>query len=114
MPRCSAPASAASASRRSSSAPRFARSSAWGTTEPSIQRQGTNRILVQVPGFGDSTRLKDLISRTARLTFHMVYPGMSAATAQAQGLPAGTMILPSQDGGEELLYEDVALGGGLA
>ena len=82
-----------------------------GTTEPSIQRQGTNRILVQVPGFGDSTRLKNIISQTARLTFHMVYPGMTAAQAQAQGLPAGTMILPSQDGGEELLYEDVALGG---
>jgi SecD/SecF fusion protein len=82
-----------------------------GTTEPSIQRQGTNRILVQVPGFGDSTRLKNIISQTARLTFHMVYPGMSAQQAQAQGLPAGTMVLPSQDGGEELLYEDVALGG---
>lgn len=82
-----------------------------GTTEPSIQRQGTNRVLVQVPGFGDSERLKDIISRTARLTFHMVYPGMNAAQARAQGLPAGTMILPSQDGTEELLYEDVALGG---
>ena len=82
-----------------------------GTTEPSIQRQGTNRVLVQVPGFGDSERLKDIISQTARLTFHMVYPGMTAAQAEAQGLPAGTMILPSQDGGSELLYEDVALGG---
>jgi SecD/SecF fusion protein len=82
-----------------------------GTTEPQIQRQGSDRVLVQVPGFEDSTRLKDLISRTARLTFHMVYPGMSAAQAEAQGLPAGTMILPSQDGGKELLYEDVALGG---
>jgi len=82
-----------------------------GTTEPSIQRQGTNRVLVQVPGFGDSERLKDIISRTARLTFHMVYPGMSAAQAEAQGLPAGTMILPSQDGGKELIYEDIALGG---
>ncbi|KKB83751.1 preprotein translocase subunit SecD/SecF [Devosia limi DSM 17137] len=82
-----------------------------GTTEPSIQRQGTSRVLVQVPGFGDSERLKDIISRTARLTFHMVYPGMSAAQAEAQGLPAGTMILPSQDGGKELIYEDIALGG---
>lgn len=82
-----------------------------GTTEPSIQRQGTNRILVQVPGFGDSTRLKNIISQTARLTFHMVYPGLTAQQAQAQGLPAGTMVLPSQDGGAELLYEDVALGG---
>ncbi len=82
-----------------------------GTTEPTIQRQGSDRILVQVPGFGDSTRLKDIISRTARLTFHMVYPGMTAAQAEAQGLPAGTMILPSNDGGAELLMEEVALGG---
>ncbi|NMA99311.1 MAG: protein translocase subunit SecD [Phyllobacteriaceae bacterium] len=82
-----------------------------GTTEPTIQRQGDTRILVQVPGFGDSTRLKNIISQTARLTFHMVYPGMSPEQAEAQGLPVGTMILPSQDGGRELLYEDVALGG---
>lgn len=82
-----------------------------GTTEPQIQRQGTDRVLVQVPGFDDSTRLKDIISRTARLTFHMVYTGLTADQAEAQGLPAGTMILPSADGGNELLYEDVALGG---
>jgi len=82
-----------------------------GTTEPSIQRQGDTRVLVQVPGFGDSQRLKNIISQTARLTFHMVYPGMSAEQAEIQGLPAGTMILPSQDGTRELLYEDVALGG---
>lgn len=82
-----------------------------GTTEPMIQRQGTDRVLVQVPGFADSTRLKDIISRTARLTFHMVYPGLTADQAEAQGLPAGTYILPSADGGRELLYEDVAIGG---
>ncbi len=82
-----------------------------GTTEPVIQRSGKDRILVQVPGFDDSERLKDLISRTARLTFHMVYPDLTAAQAQAQGLPMGTFILPSNDGGQELLYEDVAIGG---
>jgi len=82
-----------------------------GTTEPTIQRQGDTRIMVQVPGFGDSERLKSIISQTARLTFHMVYPGMTADQAEAQGLPAGTMILPSQDGMRELLYEDVAIGG---
>jgi SecD/SecF fusion protein len=82
-----------------------------GTTEPQIQRQGADRVLVQVPGFADSTRLKDIISRTARLTFHMVYPGLTADQAEAQGLPAGTYILPSADGGRELLYEDVAIGG---
>ncbi len=82
-----------------------------GTTEPVIQRQGLNRVLVQVPGFDDSARLKDLISRTARLTFHMVYNGLSPEQAQIQGLPLGTMILPSQDGGNELLFEEVSLGG---
>ena len=82
-----------------------------GTTEPTIQRQGSDRVLVQVPGFQDSSRLKDIISKTARLTFHLVYPNMSAATAKAQGLPPNTIIVPSQDGGDELLYEDVALGG---
>ena len=55
-----------------------------GTTEPTIQRQGTDRILVQVPGFDDSQRLKDLISQTARLTFHMVHPSITAGQALAQ------------------------------
>jgi len=82
-----------------------------GTTEPIIQRQGANRILVQVPGFGDSQRLRDLISQTARLTFHMVHPTITAEQARVQGLPAGTMILPSTNGFDELLYEDVTLGG---
>ncbi len=82
-----------------------------GTTEPVIQRQGVDRVLVQVPGFDDSARLKELISKTARLTFHMVYSGLTPEQARIQGLPVGTIILPSQDGGEELIYEDVALGG---
>jgi len=82
-----------------------------GTTEPTIQRQGQDRIMVQVPGFEDSTRLKELISRTARLTFHLVHPSMTAAQAEAQGIPAGYMILPSDDGGKELLNENIEVGG---
>ncbi len=82
-----------------------------GTTEPSIQRQGADRVLVQVPGFGDSTRLKDIISRTARLTFHLVHPSMTAAQAEAQGIPPGYIILPSADGGNELIAEEISLGG---
>jgi SecD/SecF fusion protein len=82
-----------------------------GTTEPSIQRQGTDRVLVQVPGFEDSEHLKELISKTARLTFHLVHPTMSAAQAEAQGVPDGYEIVPSADGGEELLNENVELGG---
>jgi preprotein translocase subunit SecD len=43
-----------------------------GTTEPLIQRQGVDRILVQVPGLQDPQRLKELLGRTAKLTFRFV------------------------------------------
>lgn len=82
-----------------------------GTTEPSIQRQGTDRVLLQVPGFEDSERLKGIVQQTARLTFHLVHPSMTAAQAEAQGVPSGYFILPSQDGGSELLNENIELGG---
>jgi SecD/SecF fusion protein len=67
--------------------------------------------MVQVPGFEDSTRLKELISRTARLTFHLVHPSMTAAQAEASGIPSGYMILPSDDGQDELLNENIEVGG---
>lgn len=82
-----------------------------GTTEPTIQRQGQDRVLLQVPGFEDSERLKKIVQQTARLTFHLVHPSMTAAQAEAQGIPAGYMILPSADGGNELLNENIELGG---
>ena len=43
-----------------------------GTKEPIIQRQGTDRILLQVPGLADPEHLKSLLGRTAKMTFHMV------------------------------------------
>ena len=43
-----------------------------GTREPTIQRQGADRILIQVPGVGSAAELKELIGTTARLTFHPV------------------------------------------
>ena len=43
-----------------------------GTTEPTIQRQGATRILVQVPGLDDPQRLKALLGQTAKLNFHLV------------------------------------------
>ena len=43
-----------------------------GTREPTIQRQGDDRILIQVPGIGSAKELKDLIGTTAKLTFNQV------------------------------------------
>lgn len=48
-----------------------------GTTEPSIVRQGENRILLQVPG-ADSDDLKRIVGTTAKLTFHLLNDGTSA------------------------------------
>jgi len=45
---------------------------ALGTTEPNIQRQGADRILVQVPGLQDPQRLKEILGRTAKLEFRLV------------------------------------------
>ena len=52
-----------------------------GTREPTIQRQGADRILIQVPGIGSAQELKDLIGTTARLTFHPVVARTSDGTA---------------------------------
>jgi len=43
-----------------------------GTKEPLIQRSGKNRILLQLPGIKDPERIKELLGKTAKLTFHMV------------------------------------------
>ena len=45
-----------------------------GVREPTIQRQGDDRILLQVPGVEDPERLKQLIGKTAKMTFHLVHP----------------------------------------
>ena len=43
-----------------------------GTKEPTVVRQGEDRIVVQVPGYGDPQHLKDLIGQTAKMEFRMV------------------------------------------
>ncbi len=66
-----------------------------GVTEPTVQRQGTERILVQVPGV-DPERLKAIISKTAKMTFHLVDVSMSAEQAQVGRPPPGSKLVPDQ------------------
>ena len=66
-----------------------------GTTEPSIQRQGDDRILVEAPGLGDPARLKALVGQTAQLTFHMVQSQVDPKNPP-QPKP-GTVIFPSKE-----------------
>jgi preprotein translocase subunit SecD len=66
-----------------------------GTVEPLIQRQGVDRILVQVPGLQDPTRLKELLGKTAKLDFRMVDSTVSAEQAQGGRVPPDSEILMS-------------------
>ena len=68
-----------------------------GTTEPIIQRQGADRILVQVPGLDDPQRLKDILGQTAKLTFQMVDQSMPVEEALQGRPPAGTTVMYSND-----------------
>ncbi|MFA5041601.1 MAG: protein translocase subunit SecD [Bdellovibrionales bacterium] len=65
-----------------------------GTREPSIQRQGDNRILVQLPGVDDPERIKSLLGQTAKLTFRLVD---ETADPSAQHAPPGEEILSSKE-----------------
>jgi preprotein translocase subunit SecD len=64
-----------------------------GLVEPTIQRQGADRILVQVPGLGDPKRLLDLLQSTAKLEFRLVDLSMSAQDALQGRAPAESEVL---------------------
>ena len=65
-----------------------------GTTEPTIQRQGEKRILVQVPGLDDPERLKALLGQTAKLNFHLVDQSISGYDVQdGKRQPAGSRLI---------------------
>jgi preprotein translocase subunit SecD len=64
-----------------------------GTVEPSIQRQGVDRILVQVPGLQDPSRLKELLGKTAKLAFRLVDPTTSPDQALRGQVPPDSEIL---------------------
>jgi protein-export membrane protein SecD len=72
---------------------------ALGTTEPIIQRQGRDRILVQVPGIHDVNRLKSLVGETGKLEFKLVDRSMTAQQAiESKRTPPGSEIVKSDDG----------------
>ncbi|WP_435141612.1 protein translocase subunit SecD [Pseudopelagicola sp. nBUS_19] len=63
-----------------------------GTREPTIQRQGADRILIQVPGIGSAAELKDLIGTTAQLTFH---PVVGRGSKIETNLRPGNLLVPA-------------------
>ena len=71
---------------------------ALGTREPNIQREGSQRILVEVPGFQNPAALKALIGRTAHLEFKLVDQNVSPADLQSGHAPIGSQILKYETG----------------
>jgi preprotein translocase subunit SecD len=65
-----------------------------GTREPTIIRQGSNRIVVQVPGLQDPQALKDLLGKTAKLEFKLVDVNADPQALARGQAPAGDQVLP--------------------
>jgi len=65
------------------------RVNALGTAESTVVRQGNDRVLVQYPGLTDTRQLKELIGKTAKLTFHAVHPTITAEEARHSRPPPG-------------------------
>jgi protein-export membrane protein SecD len=83
-----------------------------GVKEPTIIRQGEDRIIVQLPGVGDPSQLEALIGKTAKMTFHFVsdeFP--QGAPTKPTIVPPGTIALPAQEGGFEVVETRVILTG---
>ena len=70
-----------------------------GTTEPLIQRQGDDRIIIQVPGDDDPERLKRLLVEQGELSMHMVDLAASVEDAMAGKIPPRRMLMPNREGG---------------
>ena len=83
-----------------------------GTVEPVIQRQGTDRILVQVPGLQDPTRLKELLGKTAKMEFRMVDESVPPDAAAKGTIPADDELLTEVGGQKLVVKKQVLVSGG--
>jgi preprotein translocase subunit SecD len=82
-----------------------------GLAEPNIQREGLNRILVQVLGLQDPTRLKEVLGKTAKLEFRLVDLSMTVEQAVATQAPANSEILDGWEGQKFLIEKRVVVSG---
>ncbi|WP_417659849.1 protein translocase subunit SecD [Pseudidiomarina sp.] len=82
-----------------------------GVAEPVVQRQGADRIVVQLPGVQDTARAKEILGATATLEFRLVDNENSLRDAEMGRVPFGAELFPNRNGGNTLLREDVILTG---
>lgn len=82
-----------------------------GTKEPQIQRQGTDRIVIQLPGVQDPSEIKALMGKTAKMSFHLVDEETSPQAAQMGKLSPDSMLMTGDETGYVVLKRSVIVGG---
>jgi len=82
-----------------------------GVTEPVIQRQGADRIIVQLPGVQDVARAKDIIGRTATLEMRMVDSTVTPGTELSAAIPLNSELFTEGRGAPVVVSKDIILTG---
>ena len=82
-----------------------------GVAEPIIQQQGTERVIVQLPGVQDTAKAKEILGRTATLEIRMVDDEHDLAAAERGEIPFGTELYPERKGAQILVRKQVLLTG---
>ncbi|MEE1675581.1 protein translocase subunit SecD [Agarivorans aestuarii] len=82
-----------------------------GVAEPQVQRQGSERIVVQLPGVQDTARAKEILGATATLEFRMVNTDADLRDAAAGRVPPGSQLAKRVDGSPVVLRNQVILTG---
>ena len=82
-----------------------------GVAEPLVQRQGAERIVVELPGIQDTARAKEILGATATLEFRMVDDSADLASAAAGRVPANSQLYTDRNGRPVVLQKRVILTG---
>jgi preprotein translocase subunit SecD len=82
-----------------------------GTTEPVIQQQGRDRIVVQLPGVQDVAHAKDIIGRTATLEFRITDDTVTPGTELSAAIPLNSELFTQGQGGAVVVSKDVVTTG---
>ena len=82
-----------------------------GTKEPQIQQQGNDRIVIQLPGVQDPSEIKNIMGKTAKMTFHLVDEETSPQAAQMGKLSPDSMLVTGDETGYIVLKRRVVVSG---
>jgi preprotein translocase subunit SecD len=82
-----------------------------GVAEPLVQRQGADRIVVELPGIQDTARAKEILGATATLEFRLVNTSVDATAAANGRVPGDSEVKDTRDGQPVVLYKRVILTG---